>query len=51
MRLVNLGHSGRLLEIIGHIVFEVETVPLDQYAGAWERQRAGGVGHKLVITP
>jgi NADPH:quinone reductase len=89
MRLVNLGQSaggsielpsalvrGRLLEIIGHTVFELpleakaaahrtmlehvaagrmhvelETVPLDQHAGAWERQRAGGVGHKLVITP
>src|SRR5207302_8927094 len=35
----------------GRLRVEIETVPLDQQPDAWERQRAGGVGHKLVITP
>jgi NADPH2:quinone reductase len=35
----------------GRLRVEVETVPLDQQPDAWERQRAGGIGHKLVITP
>lgn len=35
----------------GRLHVEIETVPLDQQPDAWERQRAGGVGHKLVITP
>ena len=29
----------------------IETVPLDGAAAAWERQIAGTAGHKLVVIP
>jgi D-arabinose 1-dehydrogenase-like Zn-dependent alcohol dehydrogenase len=29
----------------------VERIPLKQVTQAWERQRAGGTRHRLVIVP
>ena len=36
--------------VAGDIVFEVERVPLDDVASAWQRQ-AEGAGTKLVLVP
>jgi NADPH:quinone reductase-like Zn-dependent oxidoreductase len=35
----------------GEIVIDVEPVPLADVAGAWERQRSGDAGAKLVLIP
>jgi NADPH:quinone reductase-like Zn-dependent oxidoreductase len=35
----------------GDIVVDVEAVPLDEVADAWERQRRAAGGAKLVIVP
>jgi NADPH2:quinone reductase len=35
----------------GEIVFDVERVPLDDVAAAWQRQAAGAGGTKLVLVP
>jgi hypothetical protein len=35
----------------GDIVLDVETLPLERVAEAWERQREGSGGPKLVLCP
>ncbi len=44
---------GRLVDlaVAGKLIVDVETVALADVAEAWERQRAGGAGDKLVLVP
>lgn len=37
--------------VAGRLAVEVERLPLDQVATAWERLRAGAHGRKLVLVP
>jgi hypothetical protein len=37
--------------VAGRLTADVERVPLDDAAAAWERLRAGSPGAKLIVVP